>query len=205
MIHVGWAVGGVMGIGALCLAVMMLAQNAWVNVVALSVLLVVFLATMCLGENGIIGIGERDQDDRVLYRWRKAHPRLFDGLLYGLTNCVFIGGISFNIMSRWTGWTSAVVYRHQANAGWLCGLAIWSGVTFVVVFVSSAFVRDRAVVGWVTACFSTLLAIMVLQPLTLLQALCVASSTVACSFVASRMCFLDASERIRTLFRETRE
>jgi hypothetical protein len=204
MIRTGWVIGSGMGIGVLCLVAVRLTRSAWVGVVVLLLMLVVFLVTMCLGENGIIGPRERDLNCRVLYRWRKAHPRLFDGVLYGIPNSAIIVGISFDVLSEWTwiAWTSASVARREPNPGWPYQLAIWSAVTFIVVFISSAFVRERGAVRWGTACFLSPFGIVVLQPQTAAQTLCVASALILSSYLAGRLCFLDASKRICALFAE---
>ena len=202
-------------------------QYAWLNVFYLFFLLALSLTVFDLFEKGILGLKDEILNHKVkkwqekyprLFKFQQKHPRLPYALLYGSMCAFFTYVVSMTIMNRYKeAWASlamsydriderlvhSIILSEGMNSPlksfWLVVL-IWLAVTLVVTFVCSLFVRDRTAFRLVAIPMLAFHSLLIPAPLTLFQRLLIASACALCAYISSKLCFLNISERICSLF-----
>jgi hypothetical protein len=202
-------------------------QHAWLNVLNLFFLLILSLTVFDLLEKGILG-SKYEIKDRNLKKWQEMYPRLFKfqqrhprlpyALLYGNMCAFFTYVISMTIMNRYSKQWSALglsyfkIDEHMASfiirseglnsplKSLLLVILIWSAVALVVAFICSLFVRDPAALRLGAIPLLAFYSLIMPAPLSLFQRLLVASACATCAYISSKLCVLNISERICSLF-----
>jgi hypothetical protein len=202
-------------------------QNAWLNVLFLFFLLILSLTAFDLIEKGILG-PKYEIKNRNVKKWQEKYPRFFRflqkhprspyALLYGSICAFFTYAISMTIMNRYSKQWSALglsylkIDEHMGNfiirseglnsplKSLLLVILIWSAVTLVVAFICSLFVRDPIALRLGAIPLLAFYSLLMPAPLSLFQRLLVASACATCAYISSKLCVLNISERICSLF-----
>ena len=202
-------------------------QNDWLNILNLFFLLILFLPVFDLLEKGILG-PKYEIKNRNVKKWQEKyprfsrflqqHPRLPYAVLYGSICAYFTYAISMTIMNKYyKQWSalglnyfkidepmaSLIIRSEGLNSplkSLLLVILIWSAVALVVAFICSLLVRDPAALRLGAIPWLAFYSLLMPAPLDLFQRLLVGSACATCAYISSRLCVLNLSERICSLF-----